>query len=84
MSELSLTSAEMVVQYGFAGFSIVLLGVLIWLLRKFIELQKQTIDALNENTDVTRGAKQKILTIEKTTFDIRDKLQSRPCIAKKE
>ncbi len=84
MGDVGLTSAQMVVQYGFAGFSILLLGILIWLLKRFIELQKRTIDALNENTATTRDVKQEVQALHSTNSDLRNKLHSRPCIARQE
>jgi short-subunit dehydrogenase involved in D-alanine esterification of teichoic acids len=84
MSELGLTSAEMVIQYGFAGFSIILLGILIWLLKRFLELQSKAIEALNRNTEVVKETKKQIQNVETITVDMKDKLQSRPCIAQQE
>ena len=37
-------------QYGFAGFSIVLLGVLVWLIRELLSVLKENNRVIAENT----------------------------------
>lgn len=69
-------------QYGFAGFSLILLGVLVWLIRELLAVLKANNKVIAENT-------QAIKTVDKNTSDtfgimvvIKDELLKRPCIAK--
>lgn len=68
-------------QYGFAGFSIVLLGVLVWLIRELLSVLKENNRVIAENT-------QAIIAVDKNTTnafeimgEIKDELLKRPCIA---
>jgi hypothetical protein len=73
-----------VIQYGFLGFSIVLLGLVIWLIRRLLAV----LDATNR---IIAGNTKAIGDLSKMTGDLlainrslHDKIISRPCIAAKE
>ena len=70
------------IQYGFAGFSLILLAVLVWLIRELLTVLKANNKVIAENT-------QAIKSVDKSTKDtfgimveIKDELLKRPCIAK--
>lgn len=84
MSTIDLGSFSFVMQYGFAGFSVLLLGVLVWMVAKFIQSQKETIRVLEklgasiDKNDTTNQS------IKLEVTEMHRKLNSRPCIAKHE
>ena len=83
------------VQYGFLGFSVVLLAVVIWLIRKLLdvlEANNQIIAANTEAISALRSATQSTsrdltsMTADllKLNRSLHDKIISRPCIAREE
>jgi cell division protein FtsB len=73
-----------VLQSGFLGFSVVLLGVVIWLIKRLLSL-------LDVNNRIIAANTQAINDLTKMTNDllslnrsVHDKLLSRPCIAERE
>ena len=73
-----------IVDYGFVGFSAVLLGVVIWLIKKLLGV-------LAENSHIIAGNTQAIGDLARMTADLlkinrslHDKIISRPCIARRE
>jgi len=81
MSDSSVIMSPLI-QYGFAGFSIVLLAVLIWLIRELLSVLKESNKVIAENTQAIKY----VGTVTKNTFEImvevKDELLKRPCIAK--
>ena len=73
-----------VIQYGFAGLSIILLSFIFWLVRQLIMLLKENNKVISENTaainNLTKNSNDQL----KLQRDISDKLLSRPCIARGE
>jgi len=71
-----------VIQYGFAGFSLILLAILVWLIRELLTVLKTNNRVIAENTQAIKY----VSTITKNTFgimvEIKDELLKRPCIAK--
>lgn len=68
------------VQHGFLGLSAVLLGLLIWLVRKVLELLERTNTIIHENTQAIRSLDLRNSELLRVTGDLRDRLLSRPCI----
>jgi hypothetical protein len=73
-----------VVQYGFLGFSAVLLGVVIWLIRQLLDVLRQTNRVVASNTEAIRNLTGVTLDLLKLDRSLHDKIISRPCIASKE
>jgi hypothetical protein len=73
-----------VVQYGFLGFSAVLLGVVIWLIRQLLDVLRQTNRVVASNTEAIRNLTGMTLDLLKLDRSLHDKIISRPCIASKE
>lgn len=80
MEEIKLFSP--LLQYGFAGFSMALLVVLVWMIRNLMQVLKDTSRIIDQNSEVIRqvvagqnGATQEIRFL-------RDELLKRPCLAK--
>jgi len=69
-----------VVQYGFLGFSAILLGIVVWLIRELIEVINNNNRVIAANTDVVSKHFALTSDIQWTIKDLRDKMLSRPCI----
>jgi len=83
MDSVSLIATP-IIQYGFAGLSIVLLGFLAWLVKRLLSVLERTTGVIEQNTNVISCLKEETDESKKIIADIRDKLMSRPCIAKGE
>jgi len=77
-----------VIQYGFLGFSIVLLCIIVWLIRRLLAVLDATNRVIDTNTDAIRDLNSTTATLINMTSDLlklnrslHDKIISRPCIA---
>ncbi len=73
-----------VIQYGFLGFSAVLLGVVIWLIRRLLCVIAASTRIIAANTEAINdlaGMTRDLLALNRS---ILNKLLARPCIARKE
>ena len=77
-------SMSMIIQYGFAGMSIILLFVIIWLIRELITLLKANQVIISENSKIMHTMDDHIKTQIEQNKNLNEKLLSRPCIAKGE
>ncbi len=73
-----------VVQYGFLGFSMVLLGVVIWLIRKLLDVLEANNRIIAANTEAIRDLTAMTSDLMKLSRSVHDKIISRPCIAREE
>jgi len=73
-----------VVQYGFLGFSVVLLGVVIWLIRKLLEVLQANNEIITANTEAIRELTAMTHDLMQLSRSVHDKVISRPCIAREE
>ena len=73
-----------VVQYGFLGFSAVLLGVVVWLVRRVLGVLEKTNSVIEGNTAAVRKVCHVTAELLREHRDLRDKIISRPCIAELE
>jgi len=72
------------VQYGFLGFSMVLLGVVIWLIRKLLDVLEANNRIIAANTEAIRDLTAMTSDLMKLSRSVHDKIISRPCIAREE
>jgi len=70
------------IQYGFAGFSLILLGVLIWLIRELLSVLKENNRVIAENTQAIKSVDKNTTNTFAIMVEIKDELLKRPCIAK--
>ena len=75
---------EPIIQYGFVGFSAVLLGVVIWLIQKLLGVLERNSEVIARNTDAIRDLTSMTQDLLKLNRSLHDKIISRPCIAKQE
>ena len=73
-----------VLQYGFLGFSVVLLGVVIWLIRKLLEVLEANNKIIAANTEAIKDLTSTTCEVLRLNRSLHDKVISRPCIASKE
>jgi len=70
------------IQYGFAGFSLILLAVLIWLIRELLSVLKENNKVIAENTHAINSVDKSTKETFGIMVEIKDELLKRPCIAK--
>ena len=73
-----------IVQYGFLGFSAVLLGVVIWLIRRLLGVLEANNRIIAANTEAIRHLTKMTADLLKLNRSVHDKLLARPCIAARE
>lgn len=73
-----------VVQYGFVGLAPVLLGIIVWLIRRLLGVLEANSRVIVANTEAIIDLTAMTADLLKLNRDVRDKLISRPCIAKGE
>ena len=73
-----------VIQYGFLGFSAVLLGVVIWLIKKLLGVLEANNRIIAANTEAIRDLSTMTRDLLKINRSLHDKVISRPCIAERE
>ena len=73
-----------IIEYGFLGFSAVLLGVVIWLIKKLLLVLERNSEVIARNTEAIRDLTSQSCDLLKLNRSLHDKIISRPCIASKE
>jgi hypothetical protein len=71
-----------IVQYGFLGFSAVLLALVIWLIQKLLQALEASSGIIAANTEAIRSLTAQTCDILKLNRSVHDKLLARPCIAR--
>jgi len=73
-----------IIQCGFAGLCMVLLGIIVWLVKQLLAVLKETNAVIGKNTDTIRSlnasSREEIIILR----DVQAKLMTRPCIARGE
>jgi len=67
-------------QFGFAGFSFVLVGVIVWLIRKLLTILQQTNEIISANTNAICQVGKMTQEQSKLVRTVHDQLLSRPCL----
>lgn len=71
-------------QFGFAGFCLIELAIIVWLVRELIAVLKANNAVLADHNELMKTLTGKVHSVEELTILTKDKLISRPCIAKRE
>jgi hypothetical protein len=71
---------EPMVQYGFAGLSVLLLGLLAWMVQKLVALLEANTRVISENTNAIAVQNAQQREAMRLFSDIRDRLLRRPCL----
>ena len=70
-----------VVQYGFLGFSVVLLGIVIWLMKRLLAVLEATNQIIAANTEAIKEVTTLTSDLLALNRQLHDKIILRPCIA---
>lgn len=70
-----------VIQYGFLGFSVVLLGIVIWLIKRLLAVLEATNQIIAANTEAIKEVTTLASDLLTLNRQLHDKIISRPCIA---
>ena len=73
-----------IVQYGFLGFSGVLLGVVIWLITRLLSVLEASNQVVIANTAAIQQLIEMTSDLLELNRSLHDKIISRPCIAREE
>ena len=73
-----------VIQYGFAGFSAVLLGFVYWLVKRLFMVLGECNKIIAANTEAIGDLSKTVVDLMKLNRSLHDKIIARPCIAKGE
>ena len=73
-----------IVQYGFLGFSAVLLGIVVWLITRLLRVLEGTSPITAASTEASKEQTRMIADLLNLNRSLHDKIISRPCIASKE
>ena len=71
-------------QYGFAGFSLILVGIIVWLIKRLLGVLEANNQIIADNTTAIRDIATTTSDEMKLVRSLHDKILARPCIAKKE
>jgi len=72
------------VRFGFVGFSGVLLGVVVWLMKRLLAVLERNTEVISHNTAAIRELSSMTTDLLALSRSMHDKLISRPCIARDE
>ena len=75
---------EPVVQYGFLGFAVVLLGVVIWLIQKLLTVLDQTNRVIAANTEAIEDLANVTEELVRANRSLHEKVITRPCMVAQE
>ena len=69
-----------VMQYGFAGMSVILVAVIVWLIRRLLAVLEKTNEIIAANTEAIRDVDHRTAEELNLVRDLREKLLQRPCL----
>jgi F0F1-type ATP synthase membrane subunit b/b' len=67
-------------QYGFAGFAVLLLWLVYWLTKNLLKVLKDTNRVIQNNTLIAQGVQDTAKETRELMIEIKDQLLSRPCL----
>ncbi|MGA1979467.1 MAG: hypothetical protein ABSG99_02725 [Sedimentisphaerales bacterium] len=71
-----------IIQYGFAGFSVILLIIIIWLIRELLKVIRENNKVIAANTVAIAAVDKHSSDALDIIIELKDELLKRPCIAK--
>jgi hypothetical protein len=72
------------VQFGFVGFSAVLLGIVVWLIKRLLVVLERNTEVVALNTSAINTLTTMTADLLVLNRSLHDKIISRPCIAQEE
>jgi len=70
------------IQYGFAGFCVLLLILVFWMITKLLEVIRENNKVIADHNQVMNAIVTTLSECKELAIDNKDKLLSRPCIAR--
>lgn len=71
-----------VMQWGFAGLSVVLLIILVWLIRELLQVLKDNNAVIATNTQAIQKVDKRCEDTLNVAIEVKDELYKKPCIAR--
>jgi F0F1-type ATP synthase membrane subunit b/b' len=71
-----------VIQYGFAGLCVILLGILVWLVKQLLGVIDRNNEVIATNTLAIQAVDANAKEAKDVTIELKDELYRRPCIAR--
>lgn len=71
-----------IMQWGFAGFSGILLSILVWLIRELLKVLKENNRIIASNTEAINRVGGSADSTLQTVSKLKDELYRRPCVAR--
>jgi len=75
-----------IIQYGFAGFCVVLLGIMVWLIKQLLQVLKENNKIIASNTEAIqqinntgKETREEVKEAKLAVYSLRDALLKRPC-----
>ena len=78
-AETLVTLLSPVLQWGFAGFALILLGVLVWTIQQLLGALRSTDDVVANNTQALDRQTSLVQEVRRTTTDLRDRVLAFDC-----
>lgn len=72
-----------IIQWGFAGFCLVLLGIIVWLVKRLLKVLEDNNTIILGNTQAIRENVASTQELLRETRNMRDRLLTRPCLREK-
>ena len=79
-----ITIMNPLMQFGFAGFAVILLSVVVWMIRNLLKVMKDTNTVISGNTSVIAAARDSMDETKNLTIEIKDLTLARPCMLPEE
>lgn len=73
-----------VIQYGFAGFSVLLLMMIVWLVKQLLRVLQETNEIIRRNTEALNSMNATAMRSRELMDSIHDCLLARPCLMDEE
>jgi len=70
-----------VIQYGFAGFCGVLIGVIVWMIKRLLGVLEKNSEVISTNTNAIQRVHDTMTDTLDVTIEVKDILNKKPCIA---
>lgn len=71
-----------VIQYGFAGFCVVLIVIIVWLISRLLEVLKDTNQIISANTTAIKAVDANSKAALDAAVESKELLLQRPCVAR--
>lgn len=70
-----------VMQFGFAGFCGVLIGVIVWMIKRLLGVLEKNSEVISANTNAIQRVHDTMTDTLDVTIEVKDILNKKPCIA---